>query len=98
GRPETGQALGALNLGALGRGTIPVGAAQTQVPAAAFPRLLAQLADQAATEAAGWSGESEGELAYMMDQEGAYVGDPALDRDRGARLWILMQEAQAERV
>jgi hypothetical protein len=97
-RPETGQALGALNLGALGRGLIPVGAGQTQVPTAAFPRLLAQLADQAVTEAAGWSGEAEGELAYMMDQEGAYVGDPALERDRSARLWMLMQEAQAERV
>ena len=96
-RPELSQALGALNLGRLGRSSIPVGTAQTQVPTAAFPQLMAQLADQVATEAAGWSTETESEIAYM-NEAGEPTGDPALPRDRAARLWNLLNEAQAERV
>jgi hypothetical protein len=97
-RPEFAQALGALNLGALGRRTIPVGAQQVPVPTAAFANLAAQLADQIATEAAEWSGGAESTLTYMMNTEGEYVGDPALDRDRAARVWNLLNDAQAERV
>jgi hypothetical protein len=97
-RPETAMALQALNLGPLGRDKIVVGSSQTQVPAAAFARLLGQLAEQVVTEAAGLSSEAEGELAYMRDQEGAYVDDPGNDRARSARLWNLLQDAQAERV
>jgi hypothetical protein len=97
-RPEAQQAFAALQLGRLGRPTVPVGSAGTLVPTAAFPQLLSQLADQVVAEAAGWAGESEGALEYMQDAEGEYVGDPALDRDRSARVWNLLNEAQAERV
>jgi hypothetical protein len=97
-RPEFAQALGALNLGTLGRKTIPVGSQQVPVPTAAFANLAAQLADQIATDAAEWSGGAESTLSYMMNSEGDYVGDPALDGDRAARVWSLLNEAQAERV
>jgi hypothetical protein len=98
GRPEFGQALAALKLGPMGRKTIPVGSQQTPVPTTAFANLAAQLADQIATEAAGWSGDAEADLSYMMNQEGEYVGDPSLGRDRAASLWNRLNEAQAERV
>jgi hypothetical protein len=97
-RPETAQALAALNLGKFGRSSIPVGLAQTQIPTAAFPRVMAELAEQAVAEAAeAWTG-AESTLDYMTDQEGELVGDPALDRDRAAAVWQRLNEAMAERV
>jgi hypothetical protein len=60
--------------------------------------LASQLADQISTEAAGWSTDVESDLSYMANQEGSYVGDPALDRDRAARVWNLLNDAQAERI
>ncbi|HXA37533.1 MAG TPA: hypothetical protein VNW53_00905 [Phenylobacterium sp.] len=97
-RPETQQAFAALQLGQLGRPTVPVGAARTPVPTAAFPEVLSHLADQVSAEAAGWGGDAEAALGYMQDAEGEYVGDPAFSRDRASRVWDLLNEAQAERV
>lgn len=97
-RPEVMQALAALNLGSLGRPTIPVGSAQTPVPAAAIARVVGELVEQAVAEAAALSDGAEGELRYMTDEAGEFVGDPALDRDRAARVWELLNEAQAERL
>ena len=97
-RPETQQAFAALQLGRMGRPTVPVGAARVPVPTAAFPEVLSHLADQVSAEAASWSGDAESALEYMQDAEGDYVGDPAFGRDRAARVWDLLNEAQAERV
>lgn len=97
-RPETMQALAALNLGAAGRRTIPVGSAQTPVPATAIARVIGELVEQAVAEAAALSDGAEGELRYMTDEAGEFVGDPALDRDRAARVWDLLNVAQAERL
>lgn len=97
-RPETIQALAALNLGAAGRPTIPVGAAQTPVPVSAVANVVKELADQASNEAAGLADGSEAELQYMVDATGEFVGDPASERERAARVWELLNEAQAERV
>ena len=97
-RQETMEALSALEIPPFGRTTILVGSAQTPVPTAAFPNLIAHLAGQASAEAAAWSQDSESAMEYMMDQSGEYVGDPALDRDRAARIWNLLNEAQAERL
>jgi hypothetical protein len=99
-RPEMARALGALKLPpGLGAPTIPVGAAQTPVPTAAFPQLLAHLAESVVSEAAGLSPDTESEMTYMIDQEtGEYAGDPAFSRDRSAQVWALLNNAQAERV
>jgi hypothetical protein len=97
-RPETQQAFAALQLGKMGRPTVPVGAARIPVPTAAFPEVLSHLADQVSAEAAEWAGDAESALEYMQDAEGEYVGDPAFGRDRAARVWDLLNEAQAERV
>ena len=97
-RPETMQALGALSLGPAGRRSIPVGAAQTPVPASAITNLIGQLANQASAEAAVLGDGAEAELVYMTNEAGEFVGDPALDRDRAARLWDLLNQAQAERL
>lgn len=97
-RPETQRALAALNLGPLGRPSIPVGSNKTPVPVSAFTNLLGQLSHQASAEAAMLAGDGESALTYMTDQEGEFVGDPALDRDRAARVWEMLNEAQAERV
>ena len=97
-RPETMQALAALNLGPMGRNTIHVGSGQTPVPTSGIANLLGRLASQASAEASEWSAESESEMHYMMDDAGEFVGDPALDRDRAARVWNLLNEAQAERL
>jgi hypothetical protein len=97
-RPETMQALAALSLGPAGRRSIPVGSAQTPVPVGAVTNLIGQLANQAAAEAAALGDGAEASLQYMTDESGEFVGDPALDRDRAARLWDLLNVAQAERL
>jgi hypothetical protein len=97
-RPETMQALAAMSLGAAGRRAIPVGSAQTPVPVSGITNLIGQLANQAAAEAAVLGDGAEAQLQYMMDESGEFVGDPALDRDRAARLWDLLNMAQAERL
>jgi hypothetical protein len=94
--PDLQKALAALRLGQLGRPTIPVGAAGQAVPTAAFAQLLGHLSNRVAAEA---EGADEGEaLGFMTDGEGGYVGDPASESDRAARLWDMMNEAMAERV
>jgi hypothetical protein len=95
-RPETMQALAALNLGPMGRSTVPVGS--EQVPTAGIATLMSHLASQASAEATEWWAGPESEMHYMMDEAGEFVGDPALDRDRAARIWALLNEAQAERL
>ena len=97
-RPETLQALAALGLGQMGRPSVQVGSQQTPVPTAGIANLIGQLANQAASEAAALSDGVESSLRYMMDEAGEYVGDPASEQERAARLWELLNEAQAERV
>lgn len=104
-RPEAMQALAALNLSAasppgqpIGRRTIPVGSARTPVPTSAIAGVIGELVEQAVAEAAALSDGAESEPRYMMDEAGEFVGDPALDRDRAARVWELLNEAQAERL
>ena len=103
-RPEARRALEALKLRTaspaqpIGRSTIPVGSAQTPVPVTAITNLIGQLANQAVAEAAALSDGAEGELRYMLDEAGEFVGDPAHDQDRAARVWELLNEAQAERL
>ncbi|MGK9171297.1 hypothetical protein KXR53_33710 [Inquilinus limosus] len=98
-RSELQRALAAMRLGRLGRKSIPVG--QAQVPVGNFAHLLAHLAQQVATEAAEGEADGEGEaaaLAFMTDGAEGFVGDPALPSDRAARLWDMLNEAQAERL
>jgi hypothetical protein len=97
-RPETMQALAALNLGQAGRRSIPVGSAQTPMPVSAIAQVIGHLANESVAEIAALSDGSEGELRYMTDEAGEFVGDPALDRDRAARVWELLNNAQAERL
>lgn len=97
-RPETMQALAALGLGKLGRDKIPVGSTRTPIPVAGIANLIGQLASQTATEAAALSDGAESALRYMMDETGEYVGDPASEQERAARVWELLNEAQAERL
>jgi hypothetical protein len=97
-RPETMQALAALNLGPAGRKTLPVGSAQTPVPVSAITNLIGALAHQASAEAAAIAGDGEGQLEYMIGESGDYIGDPALPRDRASAVWNALNNAQAERV
>lgn len=98
-RPETQQALAALRLGPMGRPSIPMGPQQTPVPTGAFAQLLGHLAQQAAGATPARQGEDESEaIAFMSDGEGSFHGDPASAGDRAARLWDMMNEAQAERL
>ena len=95
-RPETMQALAAMNLGSLGRPNVMV--AGTPVPTSAIARVVGELVEQAVAEAAALSDGAEGELRYMTDEAGEFVGDPALSSDRAARVWELLNVAQAERL
>lgn len=98
-RPETQQALAALRLGPMGRPSIPMGPQQLPVPTGAFAQLVGHLAQQAAGAVPARQGEDEGEaIAFMADDEGGFFGDPASAGDRAARLWDMMNEAQAERL
>lgn len=98
GRPEVQQALMALNLGPVGRSTVPVGAAHMPMPTTAIAGLLQQLSGMVASEAAAWSDGAESDLAYMADAHGEFVGDPAEEDDRAARVWDLLNQAQLERL
>jgi len=97
-RPEAMQALAALNLGPAGRRTIPVGSAQTPLPVSAVANVVKELAEQTSNEAAALADGSEAELHYMTNSTGEFVGYPASERERAARVWELLNEAQAERV
>jgi hypothetical protein len=97
-RPETQRALAAINLGPLGRPSIPTGSGRTPIPVGAITNLIGQLSNQAAAEAAAFAGDGESTLHYMTDQYGEFVGDPAVESDRGERVWELLNEAHAERV
>lgn len=97
-RPETMQAIAAMNLGSLGRRTIPVGATRTPVPTSAIARVVGELVEQSVAETAAFSDGAEGELRYMTDETGEFVGDPALPAERAARVWELLNEAQVERL
>lgn len=97
-RPEAMQALAALRMGPAGKKFIPVGSAQTPVPATAIASLIGELAAEATVEAAAYADGSEAELRYMTDDSGEFVGDPAMVSDRAARVWDLLNLAQAERL
>jgi hypothetical protein len=98
-RPETQQALAALRLGQMGRPDIPVGPQQMPVPTGAFAQLLGHLSQQAAGAAPTPQSEDESEaFAFMTDGDGEFYGDPASAGDRAARLWDMMNDAQAERL
>jgi hypothetical protein len=94
--PDVQRALAALRLRQLGRPTIPVGAAGQAVPTAAFAQLLGHLSNRVAAEAE--SAEEAEALGFMTDAEGGFIGDPASETERTARLWDMMNEAMAERV
>jgi hypothetical protein len=97
-RPETMQALAALNLGPAGRKSIPVGTPQTSIPVGAITNLIGMLAGRASAEAEAIAGDGEDRLEYMIGESGDYVGDPASPGDRAAAVWNVLNEAQAERV
>ena len=103
-RPEVRLALEALKLrqaptGApLGRSTVPIGPGQTPVPVGGIAGLIGKLAGEAAAEAIMPADEAESVPGYMMDAAGDLVGDPALDRDRAARIWNLLNDGQAQRL
>ena len=96
-RPEVRQALGALQLGDLGRNAVSVGTGQTQIPVAAITSLLQHLSAQALDEAVQYADGSEAPLAYMIDAQGRPLGDPTLETDRHAQLLALLDQAQYER-
>ncbi len=98
GRPEVQQAMMALNLGPAGRRSVPVGSAQTPVPTTAIAGLLQRLTAQAIDEAAALHEGAETGLGYMADANGEFVGDPAEEDDRAARVWDLLNQAQVERL
>jgi hypothetical protein len=98
-RPETQQALAALRLGQMGRPNIPVGPQQVAVPTSAFAQLLGHLAQQATGAGPAPRAETESEaIGFMTDGAGEFYGDPASVGDRAARLWDMMNDAQAERL
>ena len=97
-RQEAVEAFEALRLGPTGRRTIPVGSAQTPLPVSAVANVVRELADQISNEAAALADGSEAELQYTTNSTGEFVGDPASEQERAARVWELLNEAQAERV
>jgi hypothetical protein len=97
-RPETHQAIAALRLGDHGRPTIPVGTQQQPVPTAVFAQLLSHLAQQTVSQSTGLQRVQEAEaIGFMSDGESGFLGDPASESDRAARLWEMLNDAQAER-
>jgi hypothetical protein len=96
-RPEFGQALAAMGMGALGRQSIPVGSAQTPVPTSAFANLLGVLANRASDEQAALADGGESDLRYLTNDLGEWVADPADHEERAEHLAYLLDMAEYER-
>lgn len=90
GSPQLAQALAALFAGR--NPQLPVGPAQTPVPASALTGLLGMLAREAEDEAesAGMWGLGTGAPAYLVDGNGQLVVDPAVPEQRAARVLQLL--------
>lgn len=95
--PHVQQAMGALQLGDLGRTSVPVGAGQTPVPVSAITGLLSRLSAQALDEALQEGDAGEADLSYMFDTQGRPLGDPTSETDRQQRLLALLDQAVLER-
>jgi hypothetical protein len=88
-RPEVHQALIAMALGDVGRRSIRVN--DTPVLLAAFPNLLAVLAQQAALEYDAAVEPAENAIPrYLLDEEGNPACDPVVPEERATRLWNLL--------
>lgn len=95
--PTVRQAMGALQLGDLGRSSVPVGAAQLPVPVSAITSLLSRLSAQAVDEALQNGDAGEADPSYMFDSLGRPIGDATSEIDRHNRLLSLLDQAQQER-
>ncbi len=92
--PQLLQSLLSLIMGGAGARTVPAGRSETAVPPAAFVTALAELAERASVEAAELQAR-ESTPAYLLDEEGEPVCDPASREERTNRLLDLLQEDQA---
>jgi hypothetical protein len=90
GSPQLAQALAALFAGR--NPQVPVGPAQTPVPASALTGLLGLLAQEAEDEAesAGMAGYGAAAPAYLVDPNGQLVVDPTVREQRAARVLQLL--------
>ena len=83
-RPEVQQAITSQLLGPYGRNQVSVGG--MPVPTSAVMNMLGSLFSQAATAPTGRAGEDEALPAYLVDEAGEYVVDPADPDARAA--WL----------
>jgi hypothetical protein len=88
GSPQLAQALGALFAGR--NPQLPVGPAQTPVPASALTGLLGMLAKEAEDEAEAYGAYGTATPAYLVDQNGQLVVDPSSPEQRAARVLQLL--------
>lgn len=82
-------------LGSAGRQSVPVGPQGATAPFGAFMNALGSLASMAASEAQV-DDESVEAFAYLQDEEGNFLVDPANPDERAQRLLEILSEAQQD--
>jgi hypothetical protein len=93
-RPEILQALFAMLMGGLGRGTVSAGAGGAQVPVAAIGQLLGQLGAQASAEFAAVNPAAAQVMPhYLMNSAGEFVVDPAISEQVAGHVLALFSES-----
>lgn len=91
--PALLQSLVGQLMGGAGGGTVPVGAQGTPAPFGAFMNAVGVLANQAASEAQTYGGESESVPAYLVSPSGE-VADPTIPESRARALLERLQESR----
>jgi hypothetical protein len=93
--PQLSQALTAMLMGGAGARTLPVG--DTPVPVGAMTNLVGVLANQASAEYHQLvAGESAGTPAYLLDEHGEFVCDPADPVQRAEVLLALLEDDEQQ--
>lgn len=96
--PDVLKSLSSLALGSLGNMNVKLGNGGPSVPVGGVMNLIGTLAGKAAADADELLRESEHSPSYLLDEEGRFLGDPAVPEDRAQALYNALSEAENERL
>lgn len=96
--PDVLKSLSSLALGSLGNMNVKLGNGGPSVPVGGVMNLIGTLAGKAAADADELLQESEHSLSYLLDEDGQFLGDPAVPEDRAHALYNALSEAEEQRL
>lgn len=96
--PDVLKSLSSLALGSLGNVNVKLGNGGPSVPVGGVMNLIGTLAGKAAADADELLREGEHSPSYLLDEEGQFLGDPAVPEDRAQALYNALSDAENERL